>query len=193
MKRIPKLLKIFFMGTTLFTIVAIAFLETGSRYYKCPATDQLSQNVLVCDLNHYSINQNKIQTIQRLIELKQQGIEPSREDLDQAINLVKYQDMYGLNGVSCGDGMIFVRDNLGGDGKYFVARHELEHVFRQNGIDNGCKEEEYCATISAVKVYPVGFVETIVSSLYTALRESPTIWCFLFGSWRIFRTYIFPW
>ncbi|GEM_PF-1615260 len=193
MKRTSKLLRNFFISIIVFIVAIIVFLEIGSKYYKCPISDQPPQNIFVCDSNYYSVNQRKLQTIQRLIELKQQGIEPSREDLDQVINVVKYEDMPGLNGVLCGDGMIFVRDSLSNEGKYFVARHELEHAFIHNGVDTECENDEYCATMSAVKVYPIGFVETVLSSLYLAAKESPTIWCFLFGSWRIFRTYIFPW
>ena len=193
MKRTTKLLRKFLIGTTVFIIVVVAFLDTGSRYYKCPVTDQQPRNVLVCNLNYYSVNQNKIQTIQTIIELKQQGIEPSREDLDQAINSVKYEDMPGLNGIVCGSDMIFVRDNLSDEGKYFVARHELEHVFIRNGMNKECNKEEYCATMSAAKIYPVGSIETILSSLYISVQESPTVWCFLFGSWNIFRAYILAW
>lgn len=191
--RTIKLLRNFFIGVTIFFVATIMFLEIGSNYYKCPITHQSTRSELLCNSTYYPVNPNKSQTIQRIIKLKQQGIEPSREDLDQAINLLKYEDMPGLNGIACWTGMIFIRDNLSNEGKYFVARHEMEHFFIRNGMDKQCSQEEFCATINAAEIYPAGFVETILSSLYIKSKESPTIWCFLFGSWKIFRTYIFAW
>ena len=174
-------------------VIAVTFLEIGSRYYKCPSTGCDCSDTLVCDPNHYLVNQEKIQTIQGIVELKRQGTEPSRKDLNQIINLVAFDEIYGLNGILCGNDMIFVRDNLSTEGKYYVARHELEHLFLRNGINTECNDNEQCATINAAKIYPLGFVETILSSLYVSASESPTVWCFLFGSWRIFRTYILTW
>jgi len=192
-KKTPKLLRKIVIGVTVFFVIAVTFLETGSRYYKCPSTGCDCSDILVCDPNHYPVNQEKVQTIQGLIELKRQGIEPSRKDLDQIINLVEFEEIYGLNGVLCGSDMVFVRDNLSAEGKYYVVRHELEHLFLRNGINIECSDKEQCAMLNAAKVYPVGFVETILSSVYLSAKESPTVWCFLFGSWRIFRTHILTW
>ena len=191
-KKTPKLLK-FFIGVTVFFVIALAFLEIGSRYYKCPSTDCDCSGTLVCDPNYYPVNQEKIQIIHGLVELKRQGIEPTREDLDQIINLVTFEEIYGLNGILCGSDMVFVRDNLSAEGKYYVARHELEHLFLCNGINTDCNDNEQCAMLNAAKVYPIGFVETILSSVYLSAKESPTVWCFLFGSWRILRTDILGW
>ncbi|MBI5953610.1 MAG: hypothetical protein HY865_18300 [Chloroflexi bacterium] len=187
------LLRKLLAGTALFIAIVFAFLEIGSRYYKCPVTDWHHQDVLVCDTNYYPVNQNRIYAVQSIIKQKQQNMEPSREDIDQAVNLTKYEDMPGLNGIVCEDGMIFVRDNLSSEGKYFVARHELEHVFIGNGLNKDCVKEEYCATMSAVKNYPLGFVETVLSSLYISSQEAPTVWCFIFSSWNIFRVYVLGW
>ena len=60
----------------------------------------------MCNPDYFPISQNKTQVIQKIIDSKQQGIEPSREDLDRAINIEKYENMPNLNGVVCGDGMI---------------------------------------------------------------------------------------
>ena len=174
------------------TVGGIILLEIGSRYYHCPATAQLPEPTVVCDAGYYPASQGKLQTIQAIIESKGQGMEPSRADLEKAANFVKYEDMPGLNGVACGNGLIFVRDNLGNEGRYFVARHELQHLFARNGVDQQCSQKEYCATITAARMYPVGFVETVLSSLYISASESPTVWCFLFGSWSVFRTYLLP-
>jgi hypothetical protein len=186
-----RILMKFLITAAMFTIAVIAFMEIGSKYYKCPAGGSPRRR-LVCD-PIYPVDQNKAQSLQAIMELKQQGIEPSRQDLDEAIYLAKYEEMGGMNGTVCPMDMIFVRDNLGGEGKYFVARHELEHVFIRNGMNQDCKKEEYCATMSAARSYPVGFIETILSSLSISAKESPTVWCFLFGSWSIFREYILGW
>jgi hypothetical protein len=177
----------FIIGTSIFIVAFAIFLEIGSRHYRCQITDQNPQAVLVCDPDHFPISQSKSQAIQNIIESKQQGIEPSRKDLDRAVNIEKYENMPGFNGVACGDGMIFIRHDLGDEAKYFVARHELEHIFIRHGMNSECDSEEYCATIIAAKVYPAGFVSTIISSLSLSAKESPTVWCFLFGSWKIFK------
>jgi hypothetical protein len=183
----------FLVGATIFFVVSIIFLETGSKYYKCPDSGQSYSNVLACDPNHYPVDPEQMRRILVISEAQRQGIEPSREDLDQVINVVKYEDISGLNGIACGNGMLFVRDDLSNEAKDFVGRHELEHAFRRNGVNLECQKEEYCATMSAAKIYPVGFIETILSSLYLSASESPTVWCFLFGSWRIFRAYVLGW
>jgi len=187
-----KVLRKFFIGASIFIVAFIIFLEIGSRHYECPATDQSPQEVLVCDPHYFPVDQIKTQAIQKIVESKRQGREPSRQDLDRAINTEKYENMPGLNGIACGDGMIFVRDNMSSQEKYFVARHELEHIFRRNGMNVECGKEEYCATMIAAKAYPAGFAATILSSLYISSKESPTVWCFLFGSWNVFREYVIP-
>ncbi len=193
MKRTSKLLRTFLVCTTILLVVSIFFLETGSRYYECPYMGQNCSDILVCDPNYYPVRQEKIQMIQALIESKGQGTEPSREDLDKIINQVKYEDMMGLNGILCGSGMVFVRGNLRDEGKYFVARHELEHLFIRKGVNTECLDEEQCAMLNAARIYPIGFIETVLSSIYLSAKESPTVWCFLFGSWTIFREDILAW
>jgi len=190
MNRISKRTVKILVGAIMFFVVSIIFLETGSKYYECPDTGPHYRKLFACDSNHYSVDPEQMQMIQALSEAQRQSAEPSREDLDQVINFVKYEEMGGLNGVACGNGMLFVRDNLSSEGKYFVARHALEHAFRRNGVNLDCSKEEYCATMAAAKIYPVGFIETILSSLSLSASESPTVGCFLFGSWRIFRAFI---
>ena len=185
----PKLIGRFLIGATALAIVSTPVLELGSRYYECPAKGEAA-DWSVCNPYQYPVDAAQLRMIRDLGEAKKKGAEPSREDLDQIMNLVEYEDMNGLNGAACGDGMLFVRSNLGREGRYFVARHELEHAFRNRGIGLECSEEEQCATLVAAGAYPVGFIETVVSSLYLSATDSPTFWCFLFGSWIIFRAYI---
>jgi hypothetical protein len=191
MKKITKLIKRSFTVSVVLFIAGIIFLEIGSRNYEFPISSRISTGTLLCN----SENQSKIQVVQVVVEQRRLGKEPSREDLEKASTSVKNENMVGLNGVACTNDMIFLRESLSGEAKLFVARHEMEHVFRKDGVGDDCgsSDEEYCATISAAKRYPIGFIETIFSSLYTSAKESPTIWSFLFGSWKIFRMYIFPW
>ncbi len=193
MKRSARRFRKFLLGTLVLAVAAVAFLEVGSKFYVCPPPPPSARRFIVCDTFYYPVNSLKGQSVQGLVAAKLQGVEPSRADLDAAISVVAYEDMDGLNGVVCTNGMIFVRSNLGGEARYFVARHELEHVFLSTGAVPACSPEEVCATLAAAKRYPVGFIETVVSSLYLSATESPTVWCFLFGSWRIFRGYILAW
>ncbi len=167
-------------------LVLIHILEFGSRYYQCPWPDP-GFETRVCNISDFPVDEYKIQLIQELVERERQGIKPSRSGLLKAAIFVNYEEIYGLNGIVC-NGMFFVRDNLPDEGKLFVARHELEHIFQDNGINHGCYEIQFesCATSEAAKEYPVGFIEAILSSLILAFQESPTIWCFLFGSWFVF-------
>jgi hypothetical protein len=176
-----------------FGVATIAFLEIGSRYYRCPETGRSYAGSSVCDPRHHPVDQNRIQAILTVIKSGKPGLEPSRADLDRIITLTKYEEMPGLNGILCPSGMIFVRDNLSSEAKYFVARHELQHVYSEHGMNTQCGKEEYCATMSAARVYPLGFVETILSSLSVSFNESRTVWCFLFGSWNIFKIYLLAW
>ena len=172
---------------------AATFLELGSRFYDCPDTGQPVQQVVVCNAGYDPASQGKLQSIQAIVAARLHGSEPTSDELMGAVELVNYEDMPGFNGLACSDGMIFVRNSLGRQGRYFVARHELEHIFMRNGTDPACSNPEYCATMAAVRIYPLGFLETILSSIYLSASESPTIWCFLFGSWSIFRANILPW
>ena len=94
MKKTSKLLRKFFVTITVLFVIVVTFLEIGSRYYKCPSTDCDCSGTLVCDPNHYPVNQEKVQTIQGLVELKRQGTEPSREDLNQIINPVNFEALF---------------------------------------------------------------------------------------------------
>ena len=180
----------FFLGCIAVVFFLILFLELGSRYYQCLSLDQ-STETRACNLSNYPVDENKIQIIRELVERELQGNKPTRDDLIKAVIFVDYKEIYGLNGAAC-NGMVFVRDNLPDEGKLFVARHELEHIFQDYGINHGCNEGDYerCATREAAKEYPIGFIETIVSSLILSFQESSTIWCSLFGSWYIFTHFV---
>ena len=95
-----------------------------------------------------------------------------------------------MNGVFC-SGMVFVSQRLSPSARRYVARHELEHFFQLEGLDNDCEDWELCATWRPAKEYPWGFITTITSSLWES-AHSGSIWDFLFGSWEIFKVYLLP-
>jgi hypothetical protein len=189
MKKARRLFVLLAGGILLLLILFILFLEIGSRYYKCPYVEQCP-SILVCDPVYYPIDESKSRLMQEIVESKRWGLDPSTEDLERVITVVPDADMPGVNGVACGG--IFVREGLGREGRRIVARHELQHIFQQNGLDENCGKWEFCATFVAAMAYPQGFVETVISSLAISLKESPTFWCFLFGSWEIFKAYLLP-
>jgi hypothetical protein len=190
MKKVRRLAVFLAGGMVLLLILFIVFLEIGSRVYQCPYTAQCPI-ILVCDPSFYLIDEEKGRLMQDLIESRGLDIDPSTEDLERVMTVAPEKDMAGVNGVACGGG-IFVRESLGREGRRFVARHELEHIFQQNGFGGNCSKWEFCATLVAAMAYPQGFVETVISSLVISLKESPTFWCFLFGSWEIFKAYLLP-
>ena len=171
-------------------VVFLIFLEVGSRHYQCPISDA-KEEIAVCDIAKYPTNMSKLASLEDLIIRKKQGREATQEDLDSVMTVAQQESMPGFNGYYC-NGSIYVSARLPKAARYFVARHELEHAYQSNGLGNDCKKVEYCATAEAAKDYPIGFLQTIVSSLTRSFRESPTFGCFLFGSWKIFKSYILP-
>jgi hypothetical protein len=132
-----------------------------------------------------------MEIITKLIQMKGKGLNPTREELLSAVTFVQSKDMEGVNGVFCNNS-IYIRNNLSNEAKLFVSRHELDHAFQRAGLENDCSQTEYCAVKYAAIEYPIGFLETIISSLITAYNDMPDKQCFLFSSWDIFRTYIMP-
>ena len=179
------------LGSLFLLGFAILFLELGSRLYQEPDQDFPTPEWAVCDLDRYPLDEGKTLVIQELVGKKVQGEKITREDLDRALISAPQDQMPGLNGVVCNQ-MIFVSSRLPESARYYVARHELEHVFQQQGMDNDCQDWELCATWAAAWEFPLGLLRTISSSLREAYRISPSLWSFLFGSWRIFKFTLLP-
>jgi len=191
----------------------VLFLEAGSRWYREPEGDfpaperavcdldrypldegktlVIQELVGVCDLDRYPLDEGKTLVIQELVGKKARGEKITREDLDRALISAPQDDMPGLNGVVCNQ-MIFVSSRLPESARYYVARHELEHVFQQQGMDGDCQDWELCATWAAAWEFPLGLLRTITSSLREAYRISPSLWSFLFSSWRVFKLTLLP-
>ena len=183
----PKL----FFGSLFLLGFTILFLELGSRWYREPGQDFPAPEWAVCDLDRYPLDEGKTLVIQELVGKKVQREKITREDLDLALISAPQYDMPGLNGVVCNQ-MIFVSSRLPESARYYVTRHELEHVFQQHGMDGDCQDWELCATWAAAWEFPLGLLRTITSSLREAYRISPSLWSFLFGSWRIFKFTLLP-
>ena len=181
----------FFVGSLFLLGFTILFLELGSRLYQEPDQDFTAPEWAVCDLDRYPLDEGKTLVIQELVGKKVQGEKITREDLDRALISAPQDQMPGLNGVVCNQ-MIFVSSRLPESARYYVARHELEHVFQQHGMDGDCQDWELCATWAAAWEFPLGLLRTISSSLREAYRISPSLWSFLFGSWRIFKFTLLP-
>jgi hypothetical protein len=172
----------------------ILYLELGSRLYFGRQTIEdpgPAAPAPVCDLEHYPPDPRKGAVLEELIQIRSRGDGITPLDLDRAITLVPQSEMPGLNGVLCND-MIFLSQRLEGPARYYVARHELEHVFQQAGLDPQCRDRELCATWKAAAEYPLGLVAAIGSSLREAYRSYPSMQEFLFGSWLVFKYYLLP-
>jgi hypothetical protein len=171
-------------------VVFISYVDYGSVHYDCSA-DRIAVCHIVCDPDYRLADPKKTAALEALIERKARGDEPTREELMNAAVVVPYADITGLNGVYCNDN-IFVRDNLGDEGKAFVARHEFAHALGDSNVRETCSYGESCATMNAALAYPMGFVETVASSLWFSFEAHKDKQCFFFDSWGIFKVYILP-
>jgi hypothetical protein len=181
----------FFFGSLFVLGFMILFLELGSRWYREPDQDLPAAERAVCDLDRYPQDEGKLIVIQELVGKKAQGEKITSEDLDLALISAPQEHMPYLNGIVCNQ-MIFVSSRLPESARYYVARHELEHVFQGQGMDGDCQDWELCATWAAAWEFPLGFLRTISSSLREAYRISPSLWSFLFSSWRVFKLTLLP-
>ncbi len=172
-------------------VVGIIFLDLGSNWYIRSTPTSTAPEILVCHLDYYPRNEAKIQLLAELVRNFEGGVKIENDALDQVVVLAPQADMPGLNGIVC-NGMIIVSSRLEGPARYYVIRHELEHVFQMEGLRAGCQDWELCATWAAVPEHPVGFILAIISSLQEAYRLSPTVWDFLFSSWYVFKVYFLP-
>jgi hypothetical protein len=179
--------KIFLSGLLLL-VAFVLFLEIGSRRYVKNRVPRGSIEFVVCDESKYPVDEEKIQVLEALVDARREGQDITREDLDAAVIVVREEDMAQINGVYC-NGLIYVSEALPEEARYYVARHELEHLFQDKGVTKECENDESCANWIAGSEYPLGLLQTIFSSLIRAYRLYPSLWAFLFGSWRIFKVY----
>ncbi|MBS3751083.1 MAG: hypothetical protein KGY39_06210 [Anaerolineales bacterium] len=188
MKKKRKLLGKVFLGVLLLLVAFVLFLEIGSRRYMKKHVPQRSFDFVVCDQSKYPVDEDKIQVLKGLVGARREGQAITQEDLNRAMIVVREEDMTHINGVYC-NGLIYVSEALPEKAMYYVARHELEHVFQHRGVARECDNDEFCANWIAGSEYPLGLLQTIFSSLIRAYHLYPSVWVFLYGSWRIFRYY----
>jgi hypothetical protein len=166
----------------------ILALEISSRRLNPTQEPPRPPEFLACDTNRYPPDQEKIDFLAVLVEKQLQGLPITQEDLDRSMYLVPNHDMVGINGLFC-NGMIYISDRLKQGARYYVARHELEHVFQAQGLSGDCGDQESCAHWTAAKEYPLGLIQTVVSSIVGAYRLSPSLWAFLVNNWVMFKFY----
>ncbi|MFO8036548.1 MAG: hypothetical protein R6U57_07985 [Anaerolineales bacterium] len=188
MKKTLKLIGRILLGGLILLVAFVFFLEIGTRRYVKNRVPLGTIEFVVCDESKYPIDEEKIRVLDGLVQARKEGHEITREDLDAAMIVVREEDMTRINGVYC-NGLIYVSEALPERAMYYVARHELEHVFQHKGVTRVCENDEYCANWIAGSEYPLGLLQTIVSSLVRAYRLYPSVWAFLYGSWRIFKVY----
>jgi hypothetical protein len=175
-----------------FLVSFILFLEIGSRLYYDGVPEAISlPPAVVCDPAVYPPNSKKLAALERLQSVYLQGTRITPAQLEEILVAAPQEDMPNMNGVFC-NGMVYVSQRLSPSARYYVARHELEHYFQIQGIDEDCQDWELCATWEAAREYPWGFVTTITSSLWESFRLSSSLGDFLFGAWTIFKIYLLP-
>ncbi len=175
-------------------IVGIISLELYTDNCNCvvpPETAERITTVPICedgsDDYPFAYNAEQRQLIDEVIEKRSLGESITKAEYREAMDLLVYEvspeQLGGLNGVVCRQGVAFVRESLPELAKQHVARHELEHLFQTTDVNR-----EVEATIAASKEYPIGLLATIVSSLIAA-KEDLSWCCFLKSSWAIFKLY----
>ena len=170
----------------------VLFLELGSRwFYKGDPETITLPPAAVCDQAVYPPDPEKLTALESLREARRQGRKVTPGELEGVLVAAPQEDLPYRNGVFC-NGMVYINQRLSPSARNYVARHELEHYFQFQGLDDDCRDWELCATWKAACEYPWGFLATITSSLIWSFRHSPSIWDFLFGSWTIFKIYLLP-
>jgi hypothetical protein len=180
-----------FIMLAIILVTLVVFLELGSNWYIQSHPTSEAPPILVCHLDYYPVDQKKTESLAELLDKYKKGEKISTRELDQVALLASQGDMPGLNGIVC-NGMIIVSDRLVGSARIYVIRHELEHIFQMEGLETDCQDDELCATWAAARVYPVGFIAAVISSLIEAYQETSSIWEFLFSSWYLFKIYLLP-
>jgi hypothetical protein len=175
-----------------FLVSFLLFLEIGSRLYYEGVPEEISlAPAAVCDPAVYPPDPEKLAALERLLEVRRQGRRITPDELERVLVAAPQEDLPYRNGVFC-TGMVYISQRLSPPARRYVARHELEHYFQFQGLDNDCQDWELCATWEAAREYPWGFLTTITSSLLESFRVSPSFWDFLFGSWEVFKVYLLP-
>jgi len=170
----------------------ILFFELGSRLYFEGDMETISvPSPAVCDPAIYPPDPDKLAALEDTQETRRLGDRITPVQLESVLVAAPQEDMPGINGVYC-NGMVYISQRLAPSARRYVARHELEHYFQFQGLDEDCQDWELCATWGAAREYPWGLLTTITSSLRESLRLSPSFWDFLFGSWTIFKIYLLP-
>ena len=181
-----------FVISLAFLVSFSLFLELGSRLYYEGVPEGISlAPAAVCDPAVYPPDPDKLAALESLLDIRRQGSRINPDQLDSVLVAAPQDDLPSRNGVFC-NGMVYISQRLGPAARLYVARHELEHYFQFQGLDEDCQDWELCATWGAAREYPWGFMTTITSSLWESFRLSPSIWDFLFGSWTIFKIYLLP-
>ncbi len=170
---------------------SIIFLELGSSWYIRSHSSSSAPEILVCHTDYYPVIEKKLFYLDELIQKYQRGEKINQGDLEGIVVIAPQVDMPSLNGIVC-NGMIIVSSRLQGSARFYVIRHELEHVFQMEGLRPNCQDTELCATYAAMLEYPLGFGLAGISSLKEAYRISPSFWEFLFSSWYVFKVYLLP-
>jgi len=193
-KKMKKRLKKTLIWSFFLLIFGIAGLELYTSRCNCvvpPETAARITAVPICengsDEYPFAYDADQRQLIDEIIEKRGIGESITKAEYGEAIDLLVYEvppeQLGGLNGVVCRQGVAFVRESLPELAKQHVARHELEHLFQTTDVN-----QEVDATIAASKEYPIGLLATIVSSLIMA-KEELSWCCFLKSSWAIFKLY----
>ena len=190
-KALKLLLKILLIITLVLGVLILA-LELSSRRLNPSQEPPRPRVLLACDPARYPPDPDKIEFLAALVEKKRQGSFITREDLDRAMYLVPDADMEGINGVFC-SGMIFISERLPHGARYYVARHELEHLFQSAGVAADYRDMEFSAHWVAAQEHPLGLIQTVISSLVGAYQLSPSLWAFLINIWVVFKFYFLGW
>jgi len=190
-----KALKLLFKILLVFTLVLgvlIMALEISSRRLNPTQEPPRPPEFLACDTNRYPPDQEKIDFLAVLVEKQLQGLPITQEDLDRSMYLVPNHDMVGINGLFC-NGMIIISERLPIGARYYVARHELEHLFQSAGVAVDYQDMEFSAHWVATREFPLGLIHTVISSLVGAYQLSPSTWAFLVNIWVMFKFYFLGW
>ncbi len=170
-------------------LAGLVSLEAWSRQVSCPRRIGPTP---ACEAAGSGAYQEQRALAEQLAQAHARGIEPSEDQLLQAVVEVERSQIGGANGLYC-SGVAFVANDMPAEAEMFVRRHEVEHAF-QDILSRHPENPEFSANVAAGRQYPLGLVATTAHTIFRS-RDllDLSFGCYVARLWTSFKVYFLPW